>query len=79
MSKNILYEGQIDKQIQYLIEVIFQVWKDKFKDHEAAWSCRRGKSIYLFNNIRWNNRFLRYIKCIRPMQNILIMKVDIKN
>ncbi|GAO48250.1 hypothetical protein G7K_2430-t1 [Saitoella complicata NRRL Y-17804] len=29
----ILHEGQIDKRVQYMIEVLFQVRKDKYKDH----------------------------------------------
>lgn len=35
MLRNILHEGQLDKRIQYMIEVIFQVRKDGFKDHAA--------------------------------------------
>ncbi|OAD80770.1 hypothetical protein PHYBLDRAFT_11102, partial [Phycomyces blakesleeanus NRRL 1555(-)] len=30
----ILHEGQIDKRIQYMIEVLFQVRKDKYKDNQ---------------------------------------------
>lgn len=33
MLRNILHEGQLDKRVQYMIEVMFQVWKDGFKDH----------------------------------------------
>ena len=33
--RTILHEGCIDKRIQYMIEVLFQVRKDKFKDHLA--------------------------------------------
>ncbi|XP_003487916.2 pre-mRNA-splicing factor CWC22 homolog [Bombus impatiens] len=36
MLRNILHEGQLDKRVQYMIEVIFQVRKDGFKDHEAV-------------------------------------------
>ncbi|RVE50353.1 hypothetical protein evm_005019 [Chilo suppressalis] len=35
MLRNILHEGQVDKRVQYMIEVMFQVWKDGFKDHPA--------------------------------------------
>nr|CAD7401962.1 unnamed protein product [Timema poppensis] len=35
MLRNILHEGQLDKRVQYMIEVIFQVRKDMFRDHEA--------------------------------------------
>lgn len=35
MLRNILHEGQLDKRIQYMIEVVFQVRKDGFKDHAA--------------------------------------------
>lgn len=30
----VLHEGEIDKRIQYMIEVLFQVRKDKYKDNE---------------------------------------------
>lgn len=33
--RNILHEADIDKRTQYMIEVLFQVRKDKFKDHPA--------------------------------------------
>ncbi|KAL7809949.1 hypothetical protein V8C26DRAFT_410958 [Trichoderma gracile] len=33
--RNILHESDIDKRTQYMIEVLFQVRKDKFKDHPA--------------------------------------------
>ncbi|XP_050685101.1 pre-mRNA-splicing factor CWC22 homolog [Leptidea sinapis] len=36
MLRNILHEGQLDKRVQYMIEVMFQVWKDGFKDHPAV-------------------------------------------
>lgn len=36
MLRNILHEGQLDKRIQYMIEVMFQIRKDGFKDHEAV-------------------------------------------
>ncbi|XP_069668734.1 pre-mRNA-splicing factor CWC22 homolog isoform X2 [Periplaneta americana] len=36
MLRNILHEGQLDKRVQYMIEVIFQVRKDEFRDHEAV-------------------------------------------
>jgi len=35
MLRNILHEGQLDKRVQYMIEVMFQTRKDGFKDHEA--------------------------------------------
>lgn len=35
MLKNILHEGKLDKRVQYMIEVAFQVRKDGFKDHVA--------------------------------------------
>lgn len=31
----VLYEGEIDKRVQYMIEVLFQVRKEKFKDNPA--------------------------------------------
>ncbi|XP_015113941.1 pre-mRNA-splicing factor CWC22 homolog isoform X2 [Diachasma alloeum] len=34
--RNTLHEGQLDKRVQYMIEVMFQVRKDGFKDHEAV-------------------------------------------
>ncbi|PTB64283.1 MIF4G-domain-containing protein [Trichoderma citrinoviride] len=33
--RNILHESDIDKRTQYMIEVLFQIRKDKFKDHPA--------------------------------------------
>ncbi|KAI8057068.1 hypothetical protein BDF22DRAFT_669328 [Syncephalis plumigaleata] len=33
--RGILHEAQIDKRIQYMIEVLFQVRRDKFKDNPA--------------------------------------------
>jgi pre-mRNA-splicing factor CWC22 len=33
MLKNILHEGKLEKRVQYMIEVIFQVRKDGYKDH----------------------------------------------
>jgi pre-mRNA-splicing factor CWC22 len=33
--RSILHEASIDKRIQYMIEVLFQVRKDKFKDNPA--------------------------------------------
>lgn len=36
MLRNILHEGNLDKRVQYMIEVIFEVRKDGFKDHEAV-------------------------------------------
>lgn len=36
MLRNILHEGQLDKRVQYMIEVIFQIRKDGFKDHVAV-------------------------------------------
>ena len=32
--RSILHEGKIDKRTQYMIEVLFQVRKDKFKDNQ---------------------------------------------
>ncbi|KAF5529210.1 CWC22-like protein [Fusarium napiforme] len=34
--RNILHEADIDKRTQYMIEVLFQVRKDKFKDNPAV-------------------------------------------
>lgn len=34
--RNILHEADIDKRTQYMIEVLFQVRKDKFKEHPAV-------------------------------------------
>lgn len=34
--RNILHEADIDKRVQYMIEVLFQVRKDKFKDNPAV-------------------------------------------
>lgn len=36
MLKNILHEGYVDKRVQYMIEIMFQIKKDGFKDHEAV-------------------------------------------
>ncbi|KAI8043434.1 hypothetical protein M5D96_004766 [Drosophila gunungcola] len=36
MLRNILHEGKLDKRVQYMIEVLFQVRKDGFKDHQAV-------------------------------------------
>lgn len=33
--RNILHEADIDKRVQYMIEVLFQVRKDRYKDHPA--------------------------------------------
>lgn len=33
--RNILHEADIDKRVQYMIEVLFQIRKDKYKDHPA--------------------------------------------
>lgn len=33
MLKNVLHEGRLEKRVQYMIEVIFQIRKDGFKDH----------------------------------------------
>lgn len=33
--RNVLHEGDIDKRVQYMIEVLFQVRKDKYKDNPA--------------------------------------------
>lgn len=35
MLRNILHEGKLETRIQYMIEVIFQIRKDGFKDHAA--------------------------------------------
>lgn len=35
MLRNILHEGELEKRVQYMIEVMFQIRKDNFKDHEA--------------------------------------------
>ncbi|KAK9712047.1 hypothetical protein QE152_g25126 [Popillia japonica] len=35
MLRNILHEGKLEKRIQYMIEVMFQIRKDGFKDHAA--------------------------------------------
>ncbi|XP_015189730.1 PREDICTED: pre-mRNA-splicing factor CWC22 homolog [Polistes dominula] len=35
MLKNLLHEGQLDKRVQYMIEVMFQIRKDGFKNHPA--------------------------------------------
>ena len=34
--RNILHEADIDKRIQYMIEVLFQIRKDKYKDNPAV-------------------------------------------
>jgi pre-mRNA-splicing factor CWC22 len=34
--RNILHEADIDKRVQYMIEVLFQVRKDKFKDNPSV-------------------------------------------
>lgn len=36
MLRNILHEGKLDKRVQYMIEVLFQIRKDGFKDHQAV-------------------------------------------
>lgn len=36
MLKNILHEGKLDQRVQYMIEVVFQIRKDGFKDHQAV-------------------------------------------
>lgn len=36
MLRNILHEGKLDKRVQYMIEVMFQIRKDGFKDHIAV-------------------------------------------
>ncbi|KAI9290963.1 MIF4G-domain-containing protein [Neoconidiobolus thromboides FSU 785] len=33
--RSILHQGEVDKRVQYMIEVLFQVRKDKFKDNPA--------------------------------------------
>ncbi|KAK0078439.1 hypothetical protein PV325_002480 [Microctonus aethiopoides] len=35
MLRHILHEGQLDKRVQYMIEVMFQIHKDGFKNHET--------------------------------------------
>ena len=34
--RGILHEADIDKRVQYMIEVLFQIRKDKYKDHQAV-------------------------------------------
>ncbi|KAK0909800.1 pre-mRNA-splicing factor cwc22 [Friedmanniomyces endolithicus] len=34
--RSILHEANIDKRVQYMIEVLFQIRKDKYKDHQAV-------------------------------------------
>jgi pre-mRNA-splicing factor CWC22 len=34
--RNILHEADIDKRVQYMVEVLFQVRKDKYKDNPAV-------------------------------------------
>lgn len=34
--RNILHEGSLDNRVQYMIEVMFAIRKDKFKDHPAV-------------------------------------------
>ncbi|KAF4554131.1 Pre-mRNA-splicing factor cwc22-like protein [Elsinoe fawcettii] len=34
--RNILHEADIDKRVQYMIEVLFQIRKDKYKDYPAV-------------------------------------------
>lgn len=34
--RNILHEGNLDKRVQYMIEVMFAIRKDGFKDHPAV-------------------------------------------
>ncbi|TKA32338.1 Pre-mRNA-splicing factor cwc22 [Salinomyces thailandicus] len=34
--RSILHEADIDKRTQYMIEVLFQIRKDKYKDHQAV-------------------------------------------
>ncbi|CAG2181965.1 unnamed protein product, partial [Oppiella nova] len=34
--RNILHEGHLDKRVQYMIEVMFAIRKDKFKDHPSV-------------------------------------------
>ena len=34
--RSILHEADIDKRVQYMIEVLFQIRKDKYKDHPAV-------------------------------------------
>ena len=34
--RTILHEGQLDKRVQYMVEVMFAVRKDGFKDHPAV-------------------------------------------
>lgn len=35
LLKNILHQGKLDKRVQYMIEVLFQVRRDGFKDHQS--------------------------------------------
>lgn len=34
--RNILHESEIDKRVQYMIEVMFAIRKDGFKDHPTV-------------------------------------------
>lgn len=34
--RNILHESEIDKRVQYMIEVMFAIRKDGFKDHPVV-------------------------------------------
>ncbi|XP_049781229.1 pre-mRNA-splicing factor CWC22 homolog [Schistocerca cancellata] len=36
MLRNILHEGHLEKRVQYMIEVIFQIRKDEFRDHVSV-------------------------------------------
>lgn len=35
LLRNILHEGHLEKRVQYMIEVMFQMRKDGFKDNPA--------------------------------------------
>ncbi|XP_058978837.1 male determiner protein Mdmd(Y) [Musca domestica] len=35
LLKNILHQGKLDKRVQYMIKVLFQVRRDGFKDHQS--------------------------------------------
>ncbi len=49
---NILHESKIDMRVQYMIEVMFAVRKDGFKDHpiipEGLDLSGRGRPIYSY-------------------------------
>lgn len=34
--RNVLHEGKIDVRVQYMVEVMFAIRKDGFKDHQSV-------------------------------------------